>query len=150
MPGFGNSAGVSLFVTCVGTAVSLVLTLLAAYGLSRPGSLGHRPLLLYFLLTFPSYPGLVPSYLVVSGLGLKNSLWSLILPGAVSVFNLVVVRAFIIGIPGELFDAARVDGVSEFHEGHPRGGGQGLGAARAGSWQGRGSDGRYALTCSAR
>ena len=60
-------------------AVSLVLTVLAAYGLSRPGSLGHRPLLFYFLLTFLIYPGLVPSYLVVTGLGLKDSLWSLIL-----------------------------------------------------------------------
>lgn len=110
-----RAVGVSLLVTFVGTALSLVLTVLAAYGLSRPGSLGHRPLLFYFLLTFLIYPGLVPSYLVVTGLGLKNSLWSLILPGAVSVFNLVVVRAFIMGIPGELFDAARVDGASEWY-----------------------------------
>jgi putative aldouronate transport system permease protein len=110
-----RAVGVSLFVTFVGTAVSLVLTVLAAYGLSRPGSLGQRPLLFYFLLTFLIYPGLVPSYLVVTGLGLKNSLWSLILPGAVSVFNLVVVRSFIMGIPGELFDAARVDGASEWY-----------------------------------
>jgi putative aldouronate transport system permease protein len=110
-----RAVGVSLLVTFVGTAVSLVLTVLAAYGLSRTGSLGHRPLLFYFLLTFLVYPGLVPSYLVVTGLGLKNSLWSLILPGAVSVFNLVVVRAFIMGIPGELFDAARVDGASEWY-----------------------------------
>jgi putative aldouronate transport system permease protein len=70
---------------------------------------------LFFLLTFLIYPGLVPSYLVVTGLGLKNSLWSLILPGAVSVFNLVVVRAFFMGIPSELFDAARVDGASEWY-----------------------------------
>jgi putative aldouronate transport system permease protein len=106
---------VSLFVTGAGTLVSLVLTVLAAYGLSRPGSFAHRPLLFYFLLTFLIYPGLVPSYLVVTGLGLKNSLWSLILPGAISVFNLVVVRAFIMGIPAELFDAARVDGASEWY-----------------------------------
>lgn len=110
-----RAVGVSLFVTFVGTAVSLLLTVLAAYGLSRPGSLAHRPLLLFFLLTFLIYPGLVPSYLVVTGLGLKNSLWSLILPGAVSVFNLVVVRAFFMSIPSELFDAARVDGASEWY-----------------------------------
>ncbi len=105
---------VSTAVTLAGTALSLVVTVLTAYGLSRPGSVGHRGLLFYFLLTFLIYPGLVPSYLVVTGLGLKNSLWSLILPGALSVFNLVVVRAFFQNIPAELLDSARVDGAGEF------------------------------------
>src|SRR5690606_9908184 len=109
-----RAVAVSLFVTVVGTAVSLVLTVLAAYGLSRPGTLFHRPLLFYFLITFLIYPGLVPSYLVVTGVGLKNSLWALILPTAVSVFNLVVVRSFFMGIPKELFDSARIDGASEW------------------------------------
>jgi putative aldouronate transport system permease protein len=103
----------SVLVTVMGTAVSLTLTVLAAYGLSRPGSLAHRSLLLYFLLTFLVYPGLVPSYLVVAGLGLKDSLWSLILPGALSVFNLMVVRTFFMGIPAELIDSARIDGAGE-------------------------------------
>ncbi|MCA2213133.1 carbohydrate ABC transporter permease [Jidongwangia harbinensis] len=105
---------ITSLVTLAGTAVSLTVTVLAAYGLSRPGSLGHRGLLFYFLLTFLLYPGLVPSYLVVTGLGLKDSLWSLILPSALSVFNLVVVRAFFQNIPGELMDSARVDGAGEF------------------------------------
>ncbi len=105
---------VSLAVTLGGTFISLLLTVLAAYGLSRPGSLFHRPLLFFFLLTFLIYPGLVPSYLVVTGLGLKNSLLSLILPTAVSVFNLVVVRSFFMSIPSELIDSARIDGASEW------------------------------------
>ncbi len=105
---------VSLAITALGTTVSLVLTVLAAYGLSRPDSLFHRPLLFFFLITFLIYPGLVPSYLVVTGLGLKNTLWALILPTAVSVFNLVVVRSFFMGIPKELFDSARIDGASEW------------------------------------
>jgi putative aldouronate transport system permease protein len=105
---------VSTLVTVAGTAFSLALTVLAAYGLSRPGSLLHRGLLFYFLLSFLIYPGLVPSYLVVTGLGLKDSLWALILPGAVSVFNLVVVRAFFQNIPAELMDSARIDGAGEF------------------------------------
>jgi putative aldouronate transport system permease protein len=109
-----RALGVSFLVTLVGTAVSLVLTVLAAYGLSRPSTFGHRPLLFYFLLTFLIYPGLVPSYLVVSGLGLKDSLWSLILPNAISVFNLVVVRSFFMSIPSELFDCARIDGANEW------------------------------------
>jgi putative aldouronate transport system permease protein len=105
---------VSTLVTVAGTALSLVVTVLAAYGLSRPGSLMQRGLLFYFLLTFLIYPGLVPQYLVVTGLGLKDSLWALILPSAVSVFNLVVVRAFFQNIPGELLDSARIDGAGEF------------------------------------
>jgi putative aldouronate transport system permease protein len=105
---------VSIIVTAIGTAFSLLLTVLAAHGLSRPGSIAHRPLLLYFLFTFLIYPGLVPSYLVVTGLGLKDSLAALILPSAVSVFNLVVVRSFFMSIPGELIDSARIDGASEW------------------------------------
>ncbi len=109
-----RAVAVSLIVTLVGTALSLTLTVLAAYGLSRPGSLFHRPLLFYFLLTFLVYPGLVPSYLVVTGLGLKNNLLALVLPTAVSVFNLVVIRSFFMGIPSELFDSARIDGATEW------------------------------------
>jgi putative aldouronate transport system permease protein len=105
---------VSALVTLGGTAVSLVVTVLAAYGLSRPGSVGHRGLLFAFLLTFLIYPGLVPSYLVVTGIGLKDNLLALILPTALSVFNLVVVRAFVQNIPAELTDSARVDGAGEF------------------------------------
>jgi putative aldouronate transport system permease protein len=104
---------VSTLVTVFGTTVSLVLTVLAAYGLSRPGSVAHRGLLFYFLLTFLIFPGLVPSYLVVTGLGLKDSLWSLILPSAISVFNLVVIRAFFMNVPAELLDSARIDGAGE-------------------------------------
>lgn len=104
---------ISVLVALVGTAFSLVLTVLAAYGLSRPGTVAHRPLLFWFLLTFLIYPGLVPSYLVVTGLGLKDSLWSLILPSAISAFNLVVIRAFFMSIPTELVDSARIDGAGE-------------------------------------
>jgi putative aldouronate transport system permease protein len=109
-----RALAVSLFVTFVGTLFSLVVTVLAAYGLSRPSSFGHRPILFFFLLTFLIYPGLVPSYLVVTGLGFKDSLWALIVPSAVSVFNLVVVRSFFMSIPNELFDSARIDGASEW------------------------------------
>ena len=109
-----RAVAVSLAVTFFGTVISLTLTVLAAYGLSRPGSLFHTPVLFFFLLTFLIYPGLVPSYLVVTGLGLKDSLLALMLPTAISVFNLVVVRGFFMGIPAELIDSARIDGASEW------------------------------------
>lgn len=105
---------VSTMVTVIGTAVALTVTVLAAYGLSRPHSLGSRWLLAYFLLPFLVYPPLVPKYLVVTGLGLKDTIWALILPSAISVFNLVVIRGFFQGIPQELLDSARIDGAGDF------------------------------------
>ncbi|ATO12728.1 ABC transporter permease [Micromonospora sp. WMMA2032] len=105
---------ISTLVTVLGTVIALTVTVLAAYGLSRPGSLGHRWLLAYFLIPFLVYPPLVPRYLVVTGLGLKDTVWALVLPPAISVFNLVVVRGFFQGIPQELLDSARIDGASDF------------------------------------
>ncbi|MBG0827957.1 carbohydrate ABC transporter permease [Planomonospora sp. ID67723] len=109
-----RSVMVSLGVTAVGTAISLSVTVLAAYGLSRPGSLLHRPMLFLVLLTFLFGPGMIPSYLLISSLGLTDSYWALILPGAVTAFNLVVMRAFFMNIPEEVSDSARIDGASEF------------------------------------
>jgi putative aldouronate transport system permease protein len=105
---------ISAVITFVGTAFSLGLTVLAAYGLSRPGSLLHRPLLFVVLLTFLFGPGIIPSYLIVNALGLIDSYGSLILPTAISAFNLIVMRSFFMGIPGELIDSARIDGAGEF------------------------------------
>ncbi|GAA4518988.1 carbohydrate ABC transporter permease [Nonomuraea ferruginea] len=101
-------------VTVVGTAISLCVSILGAYSLARPGSFLHRPLLFAVLLMFVFFPGLIPVYLMVSGLGLKDTYWSLILPTAVSAFNVVVMRAFFMNIPGEIMDSARIDGAGEF------------------------------------
>jgi putative aldouronate transport system permease protein len=109
-----RAVAVSLGVTLTGTAISLTVTVLAAYGLSRPGSLLHRPLLFLVLLTFLFGPGLIPNYLLVSSLGLIDTYWALILPTAVAAFNLVVMRAFFMNIPAEVTDSARIDGASEF------------------------------------
>ncbi len=105
---------VSVMITAGGTLLSIMLTTLAAYGLSRQGSLLHRPLLFLFLLTFLFGPGIIPSYLLVTGIGLKDNLLALILPTAVNAFNLVVLRAFFMNIPSELIDSARIDGASEW------------------------------------
>jgi len=105
---------VTAAVTAVGTVISLASTVLAAWALSRPGSLFQRPLLTFVLVTFLFTPGLIPLYLVVKELGLLDSYWALILPSAFSVFNMVVVRGFMMGIPAELLDAARMDGAGEF------------------------------------
>jgi putative aldouronate transport system permease protein len=103
----------SLVITAVGTAISLACTTALAYALSRPHTLGSRPLLLVVLFSLLFAPGIIPQYLIVKELGLLDSYWSLILPVAMNAFNVIVMRAFFMGIPSELTDAARIDGASE-------------------------------------
>ena len=109
-----HSLLVSAGITIVGTAASLVTTILLAYALSRPGIVGGKPVLLIILFTFLFPPAMIPSYLVVQELGLRNNYLSLILPVLVNVFNLVVMRGFFQGVPSELIEAAKLDGAGEF------------------------------------
>ncbi len=105
---------VSTGVTTVGTLLSTVVSILAAYGLSRPRSFGHRPILFVFLITMFFGAGLIPTYLLVSSLGLIDSYWALILPGAVSAFNVLILRNFFMGIEPAVLDAARIDGAGDW------------------------------------
>ncbi|MGW1809607.1 carbohydrate ABC transporter permease [Streptomyces sp. NPDC002078] len=105
---------VSLGITVVGTAISMAVSILCAYGLSRPRSLGHRFVLLLLITTMFVSGGLIPSFLVVTGLGGYDQWWALILPSAVSVFNILVLRAFYQETSSELIDAARMDGAGDW------------------------------------
>ncbi|MFF9143289.1 carbohydrate ABC transporter permease [Streptomyces sp. NPDC014861] len=104
---------VSLGVTLTGTLFSTTVSVLAAYGLSRPGSLGHRAVLFTLMGTMFFGAGLIPTYLLVQTLGLTDTYLALILPSAVSVFNILVLRAFFMGISPELTDSARIDGAGD-------------------------------------
>lgn len=104
---------VSLGVTVIGTALSLTCTIFLAYALSRPRVIGGRPVLMLVLFTFLFPPGMIPSFLVVKTVGIHDSYAALILPFIVNVFNLVVMRGFFQGLPGELLEAARMDGAGE-------------------------------------
>ncbi|MGP5290717.1 carbohydrate ABC transporter permease [Brachybacterium tyrofermentans] len=105
---------VSIFVTGVGTLLSLALTATLAWSLSRRGTVANKQMLLLVLVSLLFAPGLIPTYLVVRQFDLIDSLWALILPTAVSAFNVIVVRAFFVNLPEELIDAARIDGASEW------------------------------------
>jgi putative aldouronate transport system permease protein len=105
---------VSVGVTAVGTLLSMVVSVLCAYGLSRPGSFAHTPILFTLLLTMFFSAGMIPAFLLVSGLGLINTYWALILPSAVSVFNIIILRGFFMGIDRGILDSARIDGASEW------------------------------------
>lgn len=109
-----RAMAVSIGITVVGTALALFASSLLAYAVSRPGSYGQKPMLMLILLSLLFTPGLIPSYLLVKELGLLDSYLALILPTALSAFNVIVLRAFFMGIPGELTDSARIDGAGHF------------------------------------
>jgi putative aldouronate transport system permease protein len=109
-----RAAVVSVLVTLVGTLFSMTVSVLCAYGLSRSGSVGHRWILMTLMATMFFSAGLIPSYLLVQSLGLMDTYLSLILPSAVSVFNILVLRGFFMGISPELVDSARIDGAGDF------------------------------------
>lgn len=108
-----RALGVSAFITLVGTAVNLFMTITMAYGLSRRGVPGRGFLLGMVLFTILLAPGIIPRYMVVKELGLIDNLWALILPGAISAFNLVVMRNFFMSIPEELIESARLEGAND-------------------------------------
>lgn len=110
----GRALLVSIIITVVGTAFSMLVTILAAYGLSRAGSFGHRAILLTMMFTMFFNGGVIPLFLVVSALGGYDQYWALILPSAVSVFNILVMRSFFSNIALELIESARIDGASEW------------------------------------
>jgi len=104
---------VSIGVTLVGSLLSVAVVALLAYSLSRPGSFGHRPILLVVLVTMLFNAGMIPNYLLIKQLGLIDSWWALILPPLVSAFQVIIVRAFFMEVPAEIVDAARIDGAGE-------------------------------------
>lgn len=105
---------VSAGVTLAGTAASLACTIGLAYALSRKDVFGGKPILLLILFTFLFPPGMIPGFLLVKGLNMLDSYSSLIAPFLINVFNLVVLRGFFQSVPEELYEAARLDGASEW------------------------------------
>ena len=102
----------TIFVTLVGTAISMTLTILGAYVLSIKNLPGKKILTIFFILTMLFNGGLVPTYLVVSKMKLIDTLWALILPTAISTYNMVLMRNFFQSVPDELYEAACIDGES--------------------------------------
>ena len=106
--GFKNA----VIYSVVFTVVSVFVTLLAAYPMSRADFKGKGFFNTIFVITM-FFGGLIPTYLLISNLGLLDSMWAIILPGAFSVWNMIIARTYYQGIPGELQEAAEVDGANE-------------------------------------
>ena len=111
LTGFYNSAIYSIF----GTAISMFLTVCGAYALSRPEFKVKRVVLLIFACTMWFSGGIIPTYLVVQKLGLIDTRWAMLIPAAVSFYNMTIVRTYFINsIPKDLFEAASIDGCDYF------------------------------------
>lgn len=107
--GYGNS----LLYAIVGTAISVTLTLMAAYPLARKDFIGRGLFMWFFMFTMFFSGGLIPTYLLIKDLHMINTIWALVLPGAAGVFNIIIVRTFFQStIPDEMREAAFIDGCS--------------------------------------
>jgi len=104
---------VSIWTTLVGTVVSMLLTLTFAYPLSKKYLVGRNPMLVLITFTLVFSGGMIPTYLNVRNLGLLNSYWALILPGAIGTWSLIVVKNFFQALPIELEESAKIDGASD-------------------------------------
>lgn len=104
----------TVMYTTVATIISMVLTVCYAYVLSKRHLKGRGVLVGIAVFTMFFNGGLIPNYVLVSGLGLRNSIWAIVLPNAISVFNLLVMKAFFESLPVELEEAAAVDGLNTY------------------------------------
>lgn len=107
--GFGNS----LFYTVFGTLLNVAFTVMIAYPLSRKTFYGRNIIMLLLVFTMFFDGGLIPNYLLVKSLGLLDTRWAMILPGAFAVFQVIIARTFFQSLPGELAEAAEMDGCSD-------------------------------------
>lgn len=103
----------TVFITIAGTATSLILTIFAAYALSRRNLPGRKFFTTIILFTMYFSGGMIPTFLVVKGVGLYDTLGALFIPQAINVFNFIVMRTFFMNLPESLEEAARIDGASD-------------------------------------
>ena len=108
--GFANS----FFYSAAFTVISVFVTLLAAYPMSKKEFVGRKFFNIIFVITMFFGGGLVPSYLNIQMLGMRDTIWAMILPGAISAYNVVVFRTFFKGIPDSLAESATIDGAGHF------------------------------------
>lgn len=103
----------TIWYTVVGTIINVILTILAGYPLSRRGFFARNSIMMFIAFTMFFSGGLIPTFIIVNKLHLYNTRLALILPGAVSAFNIIIARTFFEGIPESLQESAKIDGASE-------------------------------------
>lgn len=101
-------------LTLIYTALAMVLTILLAYPMTKKRLRGRGFLSMFVIFTMYFNGGTIPTYLTIKDYGLINTMWSLILPGLISTYNMIILRSFISALPGELEEAAIIDGANDF------------------------------------
>jgi putative aldouronate transport system permease protein len=109
-----NAFMISVFRTLIGTLTSVLGTAMVAYTISRKDFVFKKFVTIAFVLTMYFSGGLIPNFLLIKELNLLDSFWVYIVPGIIGVFNLIVIRSFIEGIPDSLFESAKIDGAGDF------------------------------------
>ncbi|MGG1555584.1 carbohydrate ABC transporter permease [Paenibacillus ferrarius] len=104
----------TVVVTVVGTALNMVMTILAAYPLSRRRLLGRNALLMMITVTMLFVAGIIPNFILIKTLGLMNSYWAVWLPGLISTYNMFVMKTFMEGLPEEIEESASMDGAGDW------------------------------------
>lgn len=103
----------TIVYTVVGTAIAVMITAMGAYALSRQEMMFHKTFTLMIVFTMFFSGGMIPTFLVVRSLGITDTIWGMVLPGAVSTWNLIIMRTFFYGLPKELEESARIDGLHD-------------------------------------
>lgn len=111
---FWTSYGNTVLYTVVGTTIAMVLTTTFAYVIAKRHLRGRNVLIGVAVFTMFFNGGIIPNYVLISSLGMKNTMWAVVLPPALSVFNLLVMKAFFENLPRELEEAAQIDGLGWF------------------------------------
>ncbi|WP_079908884.1 carbohydrate ABC transporter permease [Paenibacillus sp. 32352] len=104
---------VTVYITVAGTLINIFLTCLMAYPLARKDMDFRRPILMLVVFTMLFSGGMIPTFLVVKQLGMINTYWSLLIPGAISAFNLIIIRNFFQQLPDGLEESAKMDGCND-------------------------------------
>ena len=104
----------SVLYTALGTLINVILTILTAYPLSRPEMPFRKTISMFFAFTMFFSGGTIPTFLLVQKLGLYNTIWAMVIPNAMQVYNMIIMRTFFQSIPYELTEAARLDGANDF------------------------------------
>ncbi len=105
---------VSVSRTVIGTGISLLATAMVAYAIAQKDFIFKRSFTIIFVMTMYFNGGLIPTYLLIRDLNMIGTFWVYIIPGLIGVFNLIVMRSFIEGLPTSIFESARIDGAGDF------------------------------------
>ena len=105
----------TIVYTFVGTGINLFMTMIAAYPLARKNLPLKKPVVMLFMFTMLFSGGMIPGYLLIRNLKMINTIWAIVLPGAISVYNMIIARTFIQGIPSDIEEAAKIDGCSDIY-----------------------------------